>query len=207
MPTGYTAAIIDGEGIEFKDFALLCAREFGATIHMRDEPTDNPPAHDSVSDYHPHKIESTKNRIIHYQNTHRDKLKDEFVMATESARKKLEEVSAKDKQNLSRLTAILREAEKWEPPTGEHIGLQEFMISQINQTIGFDCHSADYHAQRLKKLDAMTLDEWIEDKLIHLYQELKYHREELKKEQKRVAGRNKWIDELYKSLDREPTQV
>lgn len=35
MPTGYTAAIIDGEGIEFKDFALLCAREFVAKVDFK----------------------------------------------------------------------------------------------------------------------------------------------------------------------------
>jgi hypothetical protein len=32
MPTGYTSAIADG--IEFKDFALRCARAFGALVEL-----------------------------------------------------------------------------------------------------------------------------------------------------------------------------
>lgn len=40
MPTGYTAAI--KYGITFKEFALDCARNFGACISMRDEPRETP---------------------------------------------------------------------------------------------------------------------------------------------------------------------
>ena len=35
MPTGYTAAVCSGEITEIKDFALSCARAFGALITMR----------------------------------------------------------------------------------------------------------------------------------------------------------------------------
>lgn len=41
MPTGYTADIKDG--ITFRDFALRCARAFGATIMQRDEDISIPP--------------------------------------------------------------------------------------------------------------------------------------------------------------------
>lgn len=40
MPTGYTANIKNG--ITFEEFALDCARNFGALIIMRDEPKDAP---------------------------------------------------------------------------------------------------------------------------------------------------------------------
>ena len=38
MPTGYTSKI--GDDQSFKDFALRCARNFGANILMRDDPMD-----------------------------------------------------------------------------------------------------------------------------------------------------------------------
>jgi len=38
MPTGYTCQVQDGMITEFKEFALLCARNFGACITLRDEP-------------------------------------------------------------------------------------------------------------------------------------------------------------------------
>lgn len=36
MPTGYTADIKDG--IDFKTYAMNCARAFGACVMLRDEP-------------------------------------------------------------------------------------------------------------------------------------------------------------------------
>lgn len=42
MPTGHTAKLYDGEDQSFQDFALGCARSFGALITMRDEPADAP---------------------------------------------------------------------------------------------------------------------------------------------------------------------
>ena len=40
MPTGYTAYVQDGVITEFADFAMKCARAFGALIDMRDESLD-----------------------------------------------------------------------------------------------------------------------------------------------------------------------
>lgn len=40
MPTGYTHKVQEGTITEFKDFALSCARAFGALITMRDDPMD-----------------------------------------------------------------------------------------------------------------------------------------------------------------------
>ena len=42
MPTGYTAAVQDGSITTLRDYALQCARGFGAFLHMHDEPFDTP---------------------------------------------------------------------------------------------------------------------------------------------------------------------
>lgn len=43
MPTGCTAKLHEDDQ-SFRDFALTCARAFGATIAMREEPLDAPPS-------------------------------------------------------------------------------------------------------------------------------------------------------------------
>ena len=63
MPTGYTGYIVDGDITEFKDFAKLCMRACGATIHMRDEPTDKEYEPRTPSDYHLTSISRAENRI------------------------------------------------------------------------------------------------------------------------------------------------
>lgn len=40
MPTGYTSIIDDNENVTFKEYALRCARGFGALMHLRDESLD-----------------------------------------------------------------------------------------------------------------------------------------------------------------------
>lgn len=37
MPTGYTSPLYEGKEISFEQFALRCARNFGALVMMRDE--------------------------------------------------------------------------------------------------------------------------------------------------------------------------
>ena len=62
MPSGYTAAIKDG--ITFSDFAMNCARAFGALISMRDEPLDAPiPERVEPTDYHAEKIKKAEERL------------------------------------------------------------------------------------------------------------------------------------------------
>ena len=43
MPTGYTEDIYNGKDVTFKDFALKCARAFGACVHQREDNIDDPP--------------------------------------------------------------------------------------------------------------------------------------------------------------------
>ena len=43
MPTGYTEDIYNGKDVTFKDFALKCARAFGACVHQRDDDANDPP--------------------------------------------------------------------------------------------------------------------------------------------------------------------
>ncbi len=57
MPTGYTAGIIDGTTTTFQQFAKQCIRNFGATIHMRDEPSDVEYIERIPSDFHTKAIE------------------------------------------------------------------------------------------------------------------------------------------------------
>src|ERR1044071_9143634 len=66
MPTGYTAKLYEGEDQSFEDFALGCARAFGASILMRDDSPNKPISIDAItdnSDYHVRAIRETKAEI------------------------------------------------------------------------------------------------------------------------------------------------
>jgi len=62
MPTGYTAGVQDGKITEFSDFALNCARAFGALITMRDDPQDTPipEKFEARTSYYDERLENAK---------------------------------------------------------------------------------------------------------------------------------------------------
>ena len=74
MPTGYTAAIADG--VTFEQFALNCARAFGALIDMRDEPSDAPiPERFEPSNYHEKKIAEINDELVRLKEMSQDEAK------------------------------------------------------------------------------------------------------------------------------------
>jgi len=61
MPTAYTSFVADNENFTFPEFAMLCAREFGALISMRDEPLDTPvPERFEPDDFYRKQYEAAK---------------------------------------------------------------------------------------------------------------------------------------------------
>ena len=51
---------------------------------------------------------------------------------------------------------ILKDVQKWHPPTTEHKGIKDFMIDQIEKTIDSDCETK-YHYEELAKIELKLL--------------------------------------------------
>jgi hypothetical protein len=65
MPTGYTDGVQDGTVKTLKEYALICARAFGATITMRDAPLDIAiPEKFEQSEYYSKKITELEKVLI-----------------------------------------------------------------------------------------------------------------------------------------------
>ena len=60
MPSGYTENIYYGKEVTFKDFALGCARAFGACVMQRDDPADVKPKIMPEESYHTEKLKELK---------------------------------------------------------------------------------------------------------------------------------------------------
>ena len=89
MPTGYTLDLYDVKDITFEEFALRCARAFGALISMRDEPIDAPiPERFEPSDYHLKELEKAKKRLKEVKKWNEETAEQEAVRAYQEALKK-----------------------------------------------------------------------------------------------------------------------
>lgn len=194
MPTGYTAGVQDGSVRTLRDFALRCARNFGATIMQRDDAMDVPPAHREVSDYYKRCLAGARERLKNAQDMTEDaagRVADEEHTA---AMRSFFESRDKAREERRRYMDMRRSVEAWQPPTPDHAGLKTFMLSQLDESIKFDCGpDRDPPTHR-------TGAQWLAETRADAAKSVALYEVEHAKEVARCAEANAWIDALYASL-------
>jgi hypothetical protein len=193
MPTGYTYLVCDGKITEFPDFALSCARAFGALIHMRDEPSSAPiPDEIKPSTYHADKLPLLQAQLVglHDMSDH-----DATMGAARDYDAKVESRVKSDRErNLrnDRIKAMLAKVEAWQPPTADHEGMKEFMLEQL--TILID------RPYEQEPLILQSGSEWRAAQIASVKREIEYHTHEDSKERARASDRTQWLKTLRTSL-------
>mgnify|MGYP003442462256 CR=1 FL=1 len=198
MPTGYTADLHAGEPQTFPQFALACARNFGALILMRDDPPDAEiPDRFEPSTYYAEALEEAKARYDQLQAMTVEQADQAAAEAHAEAFKSWADSKAKAEAVVARYQAMRAEVEAWEPPTAEHQGLKEFMLSQLDESIRFDGSTWDQPT-------AKTGAEWLQAEKDRAYKNIGRYAEEQAKEIARAEQRTAWVRALRASL---PTAV
>lgn len=82
------------------------------------------------------------------------------------------------------------------PPSSEHQGLKDFMISQLEESIRFD----KMIDETFTKVNEVTGREWLQKQIALCLWDVEYHTENNLKEIARVGKRNLWIKQLRESL-------
>lgn len=195
MPTGYTAYLTEEKELTFREFTLICARNFGALVTMRDEPMNAPiPEELKPSTYNKERLdEATKNLDAFYKLTP-EELKTKTDEYNKEQIRYYEDKMKKTSLTRARYETMLKKVKDWNPPSSEHTGLKKFMIEQIERSIDFDC----YDITLPKKL---SIEQWKNYKEGTLLRDIEYHSKAYAEEIERTNGRNKWLKELRKSLE------
>lgn len=194
MPTGYTAGIEDGTITTLREFALRCARGMGACVMQREEPLSNPPRHCEPSSYYSNKLAQAEKDLKELQTMSLEEAgkrsDEEHIKATESHQKDRNQyLRVKD-----RYQDIREEVEKWKPPTKDHEDLKKFMLEQIDL-----CTKNLYFPEYPERLPAQV---WLDQKREEAAHDIGYYRVEIEKEKQRCEDANKWLDQLYASLEK-----
>lgn len=195
MPTGYTAAIADG--IDFKTYAMNCARAFGACIMLRDESGggEKIPENFAPSDYHVRALEMERASLADVVAM-TDAQCDEAAAKSWADREERRQKNAAECSELrDKYKAMLARVIAWNPPTADHTELKNFMHSQITKSIDFDCRPL-WPDEEPK----LTGAEWRAREVANLRRSIAYHERENEKEIERTDKRNAWIADLRKSL-------
>ena len=199
MPTGYTADIGDKD-ITFKQFVWSCARNFDALVMMRDDPIDAEiPEEFKPSNYDKESLEKAYREL---KDLDQISEKEATLKAIEECNKKNKQEKEYEEKKLvlkNKYLFMLEKVKAWNPPSPDHENLKKFMISQIEESIDFDCK-----VYFNKTNTPLSGKDWLKEKRDHILWEIEYHTKEDREECERVAGRNLWLKQLRESLKGEP---
>jgi hypothetical protein len=193
MPTGYTSKISDG--ISFNDFVLNCARAFGALVTLRDDMSASIPDSFEPSDWDKKELDKYLLKFDDLNNLSiLDANKLSLQEFEENYKRKLEYI-AKANELKNKYESMLSQVKKWIPPSSEYQNLKDFMISQIEDSIKFDCNTTYYGEVKL-----LSGEDWLKKEKENCIRSIEYHTKENNEEIERVSSRNQWIKQLKNSL-------
>jgi hypothetical protein len=200
MPTAYTSPIADG--ITFNEYAMGCARAFGALIMMRDDPQNTEiPESFEASKYHKEAIEKEVAELNHL-------LTMDYATAAKKAREEHQKhidyhagEITKGEFLAAKYKAMLAEVEAYESPSSDHDNFKKFMADQITESMKFDCES-NHHREAIESARFMSGEEWILNEKNRLDDSIAYHQREHQKELDRTNNRNEWVRKLRESLEK-----
>jgi hypothetical protein len=198
LPTGYTSDIYDNKPVTFREFALQCARNFGALITMRDDPFDAPiPDEFKPSDYHQRRLVELRtelDRLVAWRNMQSPQIDQ---MINEEFEKNLEahkETWKRKEQLKGRYLDMLEQVQRWIPPSSDHQNLKQFMLDQLNESLEFDTRHISTPPVRKGR------EEWLKERINTITREIEYHRRENQAEEERARKRTEWVRLLKESL-------
>jgi len=199
MPTGYTAAIADG--ISFEDYMLRCARAFGATIEMRDDPLDKPiPDEFAPNPYHLNQKKEAESHLQTLLLMGREEAQRHADEEYENAIKEHRRIIREYNELRIKYETVLEKARAWQPPTPDHVELKKFAIQQIEDSLQRDCNTKIWEEHPpLRK----SGEQWRTEKIASYARDMDYHTEGWEKEQRRAKERSQWVRDLRESLKKQ----
>ncbi len=196
MPTGYTHPVQTGEVAAFPEFAVNCARAFGATIAMRDMAPDAPMTEENLAfdtSYHAEGIIKAQERLETATSWTLEEAAEEARKYNQDQLKYYLKSVRERRETTRRYGSMLLQVEAWTPPTSDHEGLKTFMKEQLESSIDFD----SYTPERPEKIDGPTLQA---KEVASAQRDIEYHTEHLTADEDRNAERIGWVNALKDSL-------
>jgi hypothetical protein len=195
MPTGYTHDIKNG--ISFEQFVMNCAKAFGACITMRDESSDTPiPEKFEPSSYNKKALDEANTELKEFEFITDEEWKEKTIEYNKERLQEYNKRLEENKRTIESYKNMLEKVVAWNPPTSEHVGLRDFMIQQIRDSIEWDNYEPD-------KPKEITSKELKDIKYQSILNDISYHSKAYAEEIDRTNSRNIWIEQLRESLKKE----
>jgi hypothetical protein len=195
MPTGYTHKVQAGEITEFKDFAIYCARAFGALIHMRDDSMDAEiPDIIEPSTFYAKELDKATADLAALEAMDEETIRERTADANAKAEKYYHDEAERRHTERNRYDTMLDKVNAWTPPTPDHESLKRFMVEQLCTSIDHDCKYVP------NRPIPKTPTEWLNSQREELKRSIERYTEENSKEIERARERTEWVKALREAL-------
>jgi len=196
MPTAYTEPVQLGKITNFKEYAMLCARSFGACVTMRENSFNTPTLNElQPSNYHLEQIEQIQKDLENLKSLSDEECEQQALNMYNTQLNEYNNFVKENSLYKQRYENMLKKARRYKPPTKDHINYAEFLIKQLEDSMEWDC---EINMGIPIKKDGQA---WFNNRMKHLNRDLEYHLEKHKKEIERTNSRNEWIRKLKQSLE------
>lgn len=188
---------MDGECTSFAEFALTCARAFGACVTLREEPLGLPIPEFQVSPYYLQALEEAQQKLQSLKDMTAEERAAFGQTKRDSVIQQYGEMLARDIERNLRLDRMKKQVEAWEPPSEEHVRLKQFMLDQLE----ISRENISYFEQALKDSAELPPEEYYAQALQDAERSCQYYTGEVERERNTVSARNEWVAALRQSLD------
>jgi hypothetical protein len=199
MPTGYTWGVSNGSITSEKEYILQCARAFGATIMMRDEPLSTPiPDEFPLSSYHSEKLNQLNVELEEVNKLSDAEIEERIELENWNAIESNKRYRNENEVENKRYEDMLIKVNEWNPPTEEHVSLKKFCIDQIIESTKWQTDLDKFYPLEIPKLNP---EEWKINRIERINKDILYHTRHHEEEVARTKNRNVWIQQLRESLE------
>lgn len=195
MPTGYTHGVADGTVTDFTEYAQTCARAFGACVMLRDEPIGPEIPEFEPSDTYAKWIDIAQAKIAELESMSPDQLRAAQIKERDDAIESNERSRRERDIKRKRYELMLTQARAYTPPTKDHEEFAKFLVSQLEESIAFDCSEHEWSVPPL-----VPVETWLQENLTSLKDDIQRYEKLHRDEVRRTAERNKWVRDLKESL-------
>jgi hypothetical protein len=197
MPTGYTEGVASGEIKTLQEYAMTCARAMGALVSMRDSSFNAAiPEKLEPSTYHRDQLEKSQEELAILRRMSEAVWEEKAKAAFDEKQAWEKEYARKQEQQRARYERMRTLVLAWQ---NSPEGLKSFMISQLDDSIKFDCPEGSYFGH-VEQPRPDTGREWFLKQERTLLRNIARYSTEYEKELERVEERNKWLEQLRDSL-------
>lgn len=198
MPTGYTDVVRSGEVTEFRDYALRCARAFGALVTMREDSlgVEIPEKFEYRDGFYRKNIERNKAELAELEAMSEKECEKRCEEAYNDRVKNRNEELQRVKEELERYNSMLEKVLDYQSPSPDHDGFAKFMRTQLEESIELDCNCSWLEDEPIKE----PPEAWRKSKIQDCKQSIEYSERHIREEKERVDSRNEWLRLLRESL-------